>query len=416
MRTLSVRVNKDSGDLWFILSYVLCLCVEPLRFVLESIGISGGLLSLLSLVIVYLPMIIGYLLRQEISLDFFLVLIFAVLSFGVSLLMYPEYKHVMLSDNYSYSAVSQVIAPFGGIMMFLFVRNIKDPEKAEKPFVIAMIVLFCYYTMLVIQSGGVWEEASTGRITVYSMSFSYGMLLPVLTFLTWGSKKKKVFPIILAAIGVMEILIYGSRGALAVLMCYLALYLVWGWTPKKKNRKVLVLVFLFSLMTVLLFGYELIIDLLAELNRFLYSKGYSSRTLNVLTSTVLRSEDRVTTIWPKTIELIINSFGLGLGVYSDHYHIGGFCHNFILEILIDFGIIAGGLLLYYIFKNIFFVLKNCKAGAWQNYFLIIIPFWFVRLMFSSSFWYEGTFWAFIAAAIGFRQYVKSQKETTKSEV
>ncbi len=400
--------DNNSKETWFVLAYILCLCVEPIKELLNIIGVPSSMSSILTLVMVYIPMLIGIIKHSKISLDFVIIIVFVFCAFGLTLLIFPEYKTVILSKEYNYSAISQILAPFGSIFMFLFVRNIKNPNNAVKPFIIAMIVIFLYYTFLAIDSNGIWKIGETERVSVYNMSFSYGILLPVLTFFTWGIKKKKILPILFALIGVFEILVYGSRGALAVVMCYFVLYLFWGWRPKKQYVKGLVLFTIIFGTIILMFSSEILLLLLDKFYLLLQANGYSSRTLRTIIYATSRTEDRFTEIWPNVMELIFNNYGLGCGVYADHYYLGGFCHNFILEIILDFGIILGGFILFYIAKELVFILKRCKDDVWQSYFLIIIPFWFMRLMFSSSFWYEGTFWTFLAATRCYRKYIRSR--------
>ena len=405
MCKLSIKINEEQSDIWFVWSYALCLCVEPLRYLLSLIGITGGTATILSLIIVYLPMLIGSLIRKKILLDFAVLLLLILTAFSVTLLLYPQYKYVIFSSSYSYSAVSQILTPFGGVFMFLFVRNIKDMDKGIKPFIVAMSTLFLYHTLTAIMSGGVWIHEGSGKETIYSMSFSYNILLPVLTFFTYGLRRKKVLPIIVALFGSMEILIYGSRGALLAVCCYFILYVLWIWLPKNNKNKVLfTLGIIIVTVLVLMFGDTLFRVFLSNLGNALSEFGFSSRTLSTLINSANRTEDRFTIIWPATIKLITQNLVIGKGLYAAHYHLGIFCHNFILEILLDFGIIIGGVILYFISKSLRFVFTKCKDETWRNYFLIIIPFWFSRLMFSSSFWYEGTFWAFLAAVISYRNY------------
>lgn len=405
MNKPTVKSREEKSDICFAWSYALCLCVEPVRYLLSLVGITDGVATILTLAIVYLPMMWGFVLRRSIKLDFpiLLFLVFAV--FGVTLLLFPEYKTVIFSDDYYYSAVSQILTPFGGIFMFLFARNIKDASNAVRPFLVAMAVVFVYDTMQVVSSGGEWINEVTGTVTYYDMSLGYNLLFPVLAFYTLGLRRKKVLPIAIAVIGTAEILLYGSRTAILVIVAYFVLYFLWIWLPKNNSNKLWFAFGAVALFIILLvFGETLWYGTLSDLSEFFSSHGLSSRTLATLLNSSNRTEDRITSIWPNTIKLIVQSFGLGQGVYADHYHLGIFCHNFILEILLDFGIFIGGAFLVYIFKAVWFVLKKCTDEIWKSFFLIVIPFWLIRLMFSSSFWYEGMFWTFLATVKAYKDY------------
>ena len=388
----------------FMASFACFLCAEPIQYILNIFGVNGTAQLALTLAIVYLPLVAGLLCRRTIKWGFLALIVLVAAIVAFTLLIYPEYKDVLVGDKYYYSFKNQVLAPFGSIFGFLFVEYIDDFKDIKKVFIISAIILFAFYSVQAAQSGGVWVVGNTGRIAYYSMSFSYGILFPILIFFTYGFENKRIIPIIVGIAGVFEIIVYGSRGALVVLMLYFILYMLWAWVPKRRQIK-WVFVSLASIMLVFFFvSANLQEELINTLINRTSSLGYNSRLLSVLSSRSLFSEDRITSIWPATLQLIKNSFLLGNGLYSNHFYNGGFAHNIILELIADFGLLFGGGMLLFCGKTINDVIKKSNYKEERFIFVIIISFCIGRLMFSSSFWYEKLFWIYLACYFKINKY------------
>lgn len=212
----------------------------------------------------------------------------------------------------------------------------------------------------------------------YNMPLAYALLLPTLTlYKNIGLYSKVAFVFLLLCM-----LIFGSRGPLAVACLYIIYDLI---QTSKKNLLILVM---------LLFLTVSILPLLADQ---LDGLGISSRTLNFILSGDFGSAEGRDEIYPMCIKLINENWFAGVGIFGDRIHLDEECHNFILEILVNYGVILGTLILVYI--GLFFLISYIKLDdVRRNYFAKFVIAFFIPLMVSDSYLisiYFGLFWGLI---------------------
>ena len=161
----------------------------------------------------------------------------------------------------------------------------------------------------------------------YNMAFSFACVLPFVVFYS----HRKYYDIIACLVLFVLAVAIGARGAA---LC-MAIYVVFDMFQYKNKRRfvILALIILFVVFLPLLYNW-------------LSSIGISSRTLNMLFEGDISSDSGRSVIRAHFInQLNKHPFG-GLGLFGDRLLIGEpYCHNLILEVLIDFGIPLGGLLI-----------------------------------------------------------------------
>lgn len=241
------------------------------------------------------------------------------------------------------------------------------------------------------------------------MTFAYMLLSPTMICFIQGWQKKRVL-LVLPVAASFILFVIGCRGAAValaffLLACFLDLYSRGGKTAQHPFRKIILVI------GVVFIGLNLnsIMEIIViELNTF----GFSSRTLETLLlgkGLFIKSEGRQS-IWKQAIDSI-GILGKGLfgdrTVILDEYHNPVYPHNFILEVLVDFGIVIGSILvlafLILVIKAVFKYYKSNDLQTHQMTFAML-SILLIKHMVSASFLTSFDFWFYIGLAMNWIVY------------
>lgn len=234
------------------------------------------------------------------------------------------------------------------------------------------------------------------------MSFAYMMLNPILICFICGTEGKHL-DMILSLLGSFIILIVGCRGAVITLAVFFALYVLGFYIPRggKKYGFFKYLVIL-GIIAIMIFSEQILTFISYGLSRI----GFTSRTVNKLIAgggAFIESEGR-RSIWTQAI----NNIGfLGKGLFGDRtvildeYAHAAYAHNFVLEILVDFGWIFGLIIVAYLIA--LFIRAVRYAFPSQSPILIKLTFAMIGIIFakhmiSTSFLTSFDFWFYLGLA------------------
>lgn len=410
---LKFKVNENFANWLAILGLIFYFNDELLRNIVAKVFIAVNMPGYLfaSFIVMYMPIFLLILLYpRKIKADVLLVLIGVLVFFGITYIIHPEYSEWF--NHSDYGIYDRVLRFDRAIYAYLFVRTLDDVDSLMKGIKITAIVRFLYYmtTFMSAQINGYWlENDMTGELVKmsYSLSFGYKMLFSstVFAYIAFIEKSKKY--IFLFIISVITILLGGSRGPL-IGIALIVFFVFWkNFSEIKMTKKLMfVMVFIVSAIVVLMNYENIIHGLVAVLNKY----GISSRSIEMMLSGTLAEGNGRDRIYELAIQMIKDN-PFGYGIYGDRYVIGqyyfwGYCHNLVLEILIDFGIFSGSLILITMVGVILNMLLRCKERKYQGVFVIFLVC-SVQLMLSSSLWYSQFFWACIAVYIN---YKKSRKK------
>lgn len=309
-------------------------------------------------------------------------------------------------------ALPQALNPMGGMVAFLFLASQNDARHADVALKLATIVM----TVFLQSSLGSVMQATT--VAGYDMGLGFDALffaLLSLHFIVDGKGARNLLMTLVwvgcAALNVALILSYGSRGPLLGLIAFVTLrFLVYVFGSKGSVlRKSLVSMLVIGIAVLLAFSLS---DIAMALNQQLNSMGITSRTLEKFLYANVASDSGRSAIWSALIPRITT---LGNGPFSDQAFLGqgNYCHNFVLEVFYDFGVLLGlvvlGTLLYYLVK----AFQSCNKSPWFPLFLTLFSFCFGRLALSGTFWTETYFWGLLAVmglcAADLKQAAKSNK-------
>ena len=234
------------------------------------------------------------------------------------------------------------------------------------------------------------------NVDMLSMRFGYGILPSAMFFLYDAIKKKSFVSCLLFLITSTLIFIWGSRGALLVILIYLAIVVY-----KKSKRFFLI----GGVAVVLLFEYV---------------KGIFFTILNILPidSLKLRKMEMMFTegiaaassgrdeLYRNYWDLFEDNLLVGKGVYFWTATDGLYPHNLFLQAGVEFGITGLVLMLGFVCYAFFRIEK--MQGMKGEYMLILFSIVIGRLLVSSSYWERPEFWLLLSLLL-FNMKIYEQK-------
>ena len=316
---------------------------------------------------------------------------------------HPEYqiRFEDLAHDGRYSAAA-AFSLGAGIYAYYVIRLLqREPDKLYNCFrVLAYVIFFLNIgTML-------WN-----RTEEYKMDFGYQMEIVAILFISeylFDSKnsrnmRKLFFSIVSIVAGVL----YGSRACIIGYVVFIGLFFIW---QHKLNTRQLIIVVLTMLAAVTVSSSAI----MTVFYNFFSSLGLHSRTLFYLAQGDIFAVDtaRQDRIWPKLIQELSESSVFKIrGAYGGRYLLNSYWpyeHNLILELLLSFGVVIGGIMIIWVLIKTIRVLQYEKGSA-GLLLLVFGTFSICRLMVSSSFWYEPYFWAYLAQLANCSHSIKESK-------
>ena len=200
----------------------------------------------------------------------------------------------------------------------------------------------------------------------YNMSFGYGCLFPMMMLYSC----KRPFPILASFLIFLIVVALGSRGASLVFVGYVFVDL---FLSRNRFRW---LVLSFGVLSILL---------LPLFESSLESIGITSRTLSHLEDGNITQSVGRESLYPFFINQLMNNPITGIGIYGDRIDTDGtYCHNLLLEVLLDFGLLIGTIVLICLGLLIIRTFSRLK-GRDRNLYLVFVFYGLGPLMASSSY-------------------------------
>lgn len=167
------------------------------------------------------------------------------------------------------------------------------------------------------------------------MAFAYTSLPSIMLGLYFGAKKRDLIGFCLAALAMTTIIFGGCRGALFTLVIFILL----NFSSLSTKKKIIVSLFTFALILIGL------TDIFDSTTNLLSQYGYKSRILESFLSNDIENSSGRDLLYAKAFALI-DPFGRG--IFSDrillnHFLDATYCHNWIIEMMVDYGYILGSI-------------------------------------------------------------------------
>lgn len=403
-----IRINKRTLPCIALALYLL----QEMIYAIFSIPFGGGEIArLCTIIVIYLPLVAMLFFsgeKQDVK-DFYILLILIALFFGFTYFFHPEYYEWFFKGSYPIMTV--IFRPDQCIYAYLFFRIIKDPKDILRTLKVTAYILLLYYTYQLLHalSVGYWLYNSTGEVEKwsYNLNYGYNQLLVMAIFGYYAMKEKKMFYWLLCGASVLEIVLGGSRGPLVGVAIFGIILIIRYF--KELDLRLRIVLIITSFLMILLFAGVGVESVLQLINSIIKKFGISSRTIEMLLQGEIAYDNNRSRIYMTAIQMIKNGGIFGYGAYGDRYVISdiafvGYCHNLILEILIDFGILIGGFfclrMLYASFKIMFLSQKS----EWSDIYMILFIS-ITKLFLSGSYWYSEAFWGALAIWISYKREI-----------
>lgn len=404
-----IRINLDVFCRCMAATSFICMSI--ISFTFASMGITGLARSILMMLLCYLPL--GFVLLRNIRsnhkqfpFDYLGIVLILLVLFLVS-----KFMGNSNSDLLSNTFTTNILSLYRGSIAYLFIRLLYDTRHVKRVLLTSAYIFLIYYGIqgITALTQGYWLKEIEGQLVKsdYDMSFGYGILFPLCIFGYYGLKEKNVFLTILFAICFVGGFSLGSRASSVSAVLFLLLYILFIGLKDLPRSKKFALVGLFIILIVIILAFWK--DILMLFEAALESLGSKSRTLTRLMDGSFTEDAIRGGIYSKTWSLITQKPYFGYGYLSDVSLLGNYAHNIVLELLLDFGFIGGGLLTIAYFVWIIRMLFKTEETEWRGLFVIFISMIAIRLMVSYSVTYDMNFWMLLGLFITYRKNIKKTR-------
>lgn len=221
------------------------------------------------------------------------------------------------------------------------------------------------------------------------MEAAYRMLPSIMYLIYYASVKKQVICVAIAAALSTVILIFGTRGPIVCMLVYVALLTIYLAFKSHNIKKILILLIIFAIVLSVFIFDTLFIEVSSALSKVFERIGFSTRIFNfIIEGDIIASKGRES-LAKQAVDAIIENPMWGYGITGDRAMFGIYPHNMFLEILCQYGIVFGSLLIITMLViTVIALLKSRKDSKQFSFALMLVSIVFVKLMISSTYTIE----------------------------
>lgn len=376
------RLSLKRGDIDYCLAFAVAI-QSPLiilqQILVDILGMEAEATTIYRVILTAFPMAIAIVLGFNRNKRLFLI----TYSFSLILLLYnivvfPQNSEYIVSEATRFTL--PVIIP--SCLCLICLRDIQIFEKILY-YISWLTFSMAFFYVLNLLLGIV-------PFSSYNMSFSYALLLPMVSLYSHRNK----FPVLASFLLFIIVVAIGSRGAAVVFVLYVFMDVILF------NKKYI------PLIALLVFG--AIVSIPVFLN-YLDEFGISSRTLMLLLNGEINQDSGRSDVYDLVLTPLIQNPIIGLGLWGDRYYINGFyCHNIILEICLNFGLILGPLIIItFVYKFIVTYMRSCNVS--KQILLKYLISCILPLFLSNSYLIAPSFGIFMGVlySVNHQNYMKS---------
>lgn len=194
---------------------------------------------------------------------------------------------------------------------------------------------------------------NSGRIfSVDSMYESYGLLFNVLVVIGWTINHKNFYGMIISFLGLIYLFSMGTRGPILLTAAFVGVLLISRIKSSWKVRFYVLVTGLIAIISELLFN--ILNQIAINLSNIIKAFGLSTRIFeSFLYGQHTESLVERQIIYESLISLLKEKLYFGYGLYGEYQFIGWSAHNIYIQVIFEFGIFIGILLiLLYTYKFI----------------------------------------------------------------
>ncbi len=381
--------------LWICSDLVRTICAKLLSF-------FGGaeFASCITVIIIYTPLLLYIVMCKRLPWKKFnVVFLLSAGYFLFTLIIHRDYAQWYFRSHYG--VIQLIFSPDkGAIWAFLMIEVSGSAEKIwnNLRYSVLGIGIYNIYLFLQARSLGYWEYMnSSGVISKrsYSLEFGYNMVFIFLVaFVSAYLYSKKIYQWV-CVVALCLTLYAGSRGALICICVFLLCHFLF-----KQGKLIYKIVagigIILAGSSLYLFKNEIIILLSSMLNKF----NIQSRTIEMMISGESLDDSGRSKIYNLIWDAIKDNPILGYGAFGDRKFIApkynwGYSHSILYEMMADFGIPLGILLLLVLIMWTLWSIAKSKNTI-MAYLIIILFSMCTRLAISDTFWGDSYFWMLIS--------------------
>lgn len=286
------------------------------------------------------------------------------------------------------------------VSCYIVARSINDFAKFKAYLnITAMIVGISSFLLLFVFKMS--EEES------YSQYYGYMSLPAGIISASVLSEKFRFTHLLNLILSLLVILYSGARGPFVCFSLFVVIkFLLINGISRRKRITILTVVC--TVIAVFVFFFQ---DILIFLTKIGEIKGYSLRLLTFMSDESLLIDQGRDALRQYSIQLLTENPLTGVGIYNDrillanHFRdslsevAGSYPHNIFIEVLLQFGLIAGSLMIIWLLWIIYRgILKN-KNKDTKDIVVIFLAIGFFPLFFSGSYLQFGLFFLFLGLSV-----------------
>lgn len=354
-------------------------------------------------------------------LYFSLIFIAISLFFLATLIMHPEYEYYFTRDIVG--AWHELFSPVTGcIYALLIVMIAGNASRIWKSIVISSWINFFYYYILIIIANrrGYWEAFNSSGSLIsaeYDLGIGYSLAFIMIVFSCKYLENRKIIYFIAATLSFALTLQNGSRGALLSIGIFLVMILICRRNEVDNNnwKLYLLIISVVIISFVIFFNYNLILRSIGE---SLFKIGLNSRTISAMINGTMTEDNGRSFITQHAFTAIKDGGFWGLGAYGDRpyiapYYWWGYSHNIFLELISNFGIFLGSLIIIILSYKILKIIFENKNIHYNNLYILFLSS-SAKLLLSDTIWGYPEFWALLGLILMFPIYGKVRDRLKKN--
>lgn len=226
-----------------------------------------------------------------------------------------------------------------------------------------------------------------------AMDAAYKLLPHVMITLFYALDNRTICSVVIATVGSVMILSFGSRGPVFILLCFGFIYI---FIFAKFKKPVLSYSIMTVGLTIIVIFFERIVILLFSVTNLL---GMSTRVYDKFISGNYFVSSGRDTIKNELLPRIIERPLLGYGIAGDRIFVETYAHNIVIEFLVSYGIVIGSIFVLWIIYMIFKTIKKTTEKNTKVFVLVLMCCGFLKLFLSSSYLLEPAFFMCIGMCV-----------------
>ena len=226
-------------------------------------------------------------------------------------------------------------------------------------------------------------------VYAYNMHFSYIVLIALCFHTLNLFYNKKKIDIIFVLLDIVLILAFGSRGPMLCYVLFIMMFVFFG----KQRRAIKVLVGVFASLISIYFS-----RIMSKIEELMQLLNIHSRTISLLVTNPQYVSGR-DVITQNTFSLISQSPIVGYGLAGEYKYLKEYPHNLILDVVVNWGIIIGGLFLCALFYIVIMGLL-CSKDKIRLLLIVFVAYGLVALLFSGTYISWDGFYILIGLSLG----------------